>query len=81
MAIGDRAYITYYHDGVRILDLAEPTQPKLLGYYNTWSPDEAVIGNSLFESAIGIDVDPVTRRLYVANVQRGLLIFQDQTPP
>ncbi len=81
MAIGDRAYITYYHDGVRILDLADPTQPKLLGYYNTWSPDEAVIGNSLFESAIGIDVDPVTRRLYVADVQRGLLIFQDQTSP
>jgi hypothetical protein len=80
VAIGDRAYIAYYHDGVRVLDLADPTAPKLLGYFNTWDPSDISTGSWLFESARGIDVDPSQRLIYVADTQRGLIILRDQTP-
>lgn len=79
-AIGDRAYVAYYHDGVRVLDLADPTAPKLLGYFNTWDTDDIATGQWLFESARGIDVDPARRLIFVADTQRGLIILQDQTP-
>ena len=81
MAFGNRAYIAYYQDGVRILDLSDPTHPTLLGYYNTWDPQGPESTSGLFQSAVGIDVDLATRRIYLADSPRGLLIFHDDTPP
>ncbi len=56
MLFGTRAYVTYYHDGVRIIDLADPTNPQLVAYYHTWDAETG--GSGPFEGAIGLDVDP-----------------------
>ena len=74
MVRGDRAYAAHYQHGVRVLDLAEPAHPRQLGYFNTWREEDAVA--SLFASAIGIDLDPARRRIYVADLQRGLLVLE-----
>lgn len=79
MAIGEKAYFTYYQDGVRVLDLADPANPKLVGYYNTWDPQAETSSNLLYEGAIGIDVDPVRKLIFVADTVRGLLILRDDT--
>jgi hypothetical protein len=74
MAFGDRAYIAWYQDGVRIVDLSDPTQPSIVGYLNTWDGRD---GNSFYEAAIGIDVDPAQGLIYVADTARGLLIARE----
>ena len=80
MAFGDKAYFTYYQDGVRVMNLADPTNPKLVGYYNTWDPQADYTSSDFFEGAVGIDVDLARHLVFVADSPRGLLILQDSTP-
>lgn len=79
MARGDRAYFTYYQDGVRVLDLSDPTAPRLLGYYNTWDPQNTDSLGDFFEGAVGLDLDPARDLIFVADTPRGLLILRDDT--
>lgn len=79
MAFGTKAYFTYYQDGVRVLDLADPTAPKQLGYYNTWDPQADYTTGDFFEGAVGLDVDLTRKLIFVADSPRGLLILRDDT--
>ena len=79
MVVGGRAYMSYYQDGIRVLDIATPTAPKQLGYYNTWDPQAAYTTSGFFEGAVGIDVDLARKLIFVADSPRGLLILRDQT--
>ena len=74
------AYFTYYQDGVRVLDLSDPTQPTQRGYFNTWDPQGAASSSRFFEGAVGLDVDPERKLIFVADSPRGLLILRDDTP-
>jgi hypothetical protein len=80
MAFGNKAYFTYYQDGVRVLDVTDPTQPGQLGYYNTWDPQASYTSSDFFEGAVGLDVDLTRHLVFVADSPRGLLILQDSTP-
>lgn len=79
MAVGTRAYMSYYQDGIRVLDMADPAHPAPLGYFNTWDPQAAYTSSRFFEGAVGIDVDPVRKLVFVADSPRGLLILRDET--
>jgi hypothetical protein len=72
-AIGDRVYVSHYQDGVRVLDISDPTTPVQVGYFNTWDPEHAIAG---WNGAFAIEVDPVTKRIYVADANRGLVILE-----
>lgn len=75
MLVGSRAYVAYYQDGVRVIDLADPTAPVLAAYHHTWDLET---GSSFgFSGAIGIQVDPASGLIYVADTDRGLLIFRE----
>ncbi len=73
MAFGDKAYVAHYQDGVRILDLSDPTSPTLAAYFNTWDGP----GDSFYEGAVGLDVDRDNGLLYVADAERGLIILRE----
>jgi hypothetical protein len=75
IAVGDKAYAAYYQDGVRVLDLSDPTAPSLAAYFNTWSPSASPGGR--FEGAVGIDVDTANGLIFVADYPRGLLILRE----
>lgn len=77
MIFGTRVYLTYYQDGVRILDLADPTNPELVAYYHTFDLETGGVGG--FHGAIGLDVDVEAGLIYVADIDRGLLILRDLT--
>lgn len=80
MAFGTKAYFTYYQDGIRVLDLADPTKPVETGYYNTWDPQADYTSSNFFEGAVGLDVDMARHLVFVADSPRGLLILEDNTP-
>jgi hypothetical protein len=67
---GDRAYVAYYQDGLRVLSLSASAAPVELAYFNTWRGP----GNSFFEGAIG--VDKVGGQVYLADAQRGLIVVE-----
>ncbi len=48
--IGNTAYVAHYQDGVRLLDLSDPTKPTQIAYYNSWNPDTAP--GALLEGAV-----------------------------
>jgi hypothetical protein len=77
MMFGTRVYLTYYQDGVRILDLADPTSPELIAHYHTFDLQTGGVGG--FHGAIGLDVDVEAGLVYVADIDRGLLILRDLT--
>jgi hypothetical protein len=80
MAFGSKSYLTYYQDGVRVLDVSDPVHPTQIGYYNTWDPAADYATAAFFESAVGLDVDPSRKLIFVADSPRGLLILRDDTP-
>jgi hypothetical protein len=71
---GTKAYVAYYHDGVRVVDLSEPTQPREVAHYNTWIDADSYGGG--FEGALA--VRKVGDLIYVADINRGLLILREQ---
>jgi hypothetical protein len=79
-AFANKAYFTYYQEGVRVLDMSDPTQPKQVGYYNTWDPQADYTTSQFFEGAVGLDVDVARKLIFVADSPRGLLILRDETP-
>ncbi len=77
MAQGDVGVLAYYQDGVRLLDLADPTAPTLLGHFATWpGPAAPGYGDMFFEGTVGVDVDPDRGLILVADSHRGLLVLQ-----
>jgi hypothetical protein len=70
---GTRAYISYYQDGVRVVELADPENPVEVAHYNTWNAETA--GGAAFEGAVGLR--KAGDYLYVADLERGLLILRE----
>jgi len=75
MAMGDRAILSHYQDGVRVLDLSDPTAPVEIAHYDTYAGYSRDYGYNFFEAAIGIDLDVDRGLIYVADTHRGLLIL------
>jgi choice-of-anchor B domain-containing protein len=48
------AYIAYYVDGLRVVDLRDPANPVEIAHYDTLPPEEE---RSLFSGAWGVDLD------------------------
>jgi hypothetical protein len=74
--VGKKLYVAWYQEGVRVLDVSNPTQPTQVAYYNTWHERDADPG-IYFGGAFGIRV-PGDGYLYVADSWRGLLILREQ---
>jgi hypothetical protein len=75
MAVGELALVTYYQDGLRVLDLADPTSPVEVAHYASWPGAEPGYGRGFYEGAIGVDHDPERDLILVADTHRGLLVL------
>ncbi len=73
---GTRLYIAWYHEGVRVLDVSNPTQPRQVAHFNTFRDTDPNSHEGLYEGALGIRV-PDDGYVYVADDVRGLLIFKE----
>jgi hypothetical protein len=72
--VDNKAYIAYYEDGVRVIDLSDLAAPREVAHYNTWNAETAY--GAGFEGAVGIST--VGGLIYVADSERGLLILGEQ---
>ncbi|NMO22690.1 hypothetical protein HPC49_41975 [Pyxidicoccus fallax] len=76
LLVGTRLYIAWYHEGVRVLDVSNPTKPKQVAHFNTFHDTDPRSREGLYEGAIGIRV-PGDGFVYVVDDVRGLLIFPE----
>ncbi|AKJ02043.1 Hypothetical protein AA314_03669 [Archangium gephyra] len=74
--VGKRLYVTWYADGVRVFDVANPTQPKQIAHYNSFRDSDPGRTEGLLVGAIGIRV-PGDGYVYSVDVTRGLLILHE----
>ena len=74
--VGDRAYISYYTEGLTVLDVSDPTAPTLLVADDYVTGPDADPKNpfSGFRGAWG--VEPVPPLVYVSDIETGLLIYR-----
>ena len=73
MIVGTKAYVSYYQDGIRVVELADPVHPREVAHYNTW--DDATAPGGAFEGAVGVRV--VGNLIYVADIGQGLIILRE----
>lgn len=71
-----RLYVAWYHEGLRVLDVSNPTQPRQVAHYNTFRETDPHRTDSILDGAIGIRV-PGDGRVYLVDTSRGLLIFDE----
>ncbi|MCP3137292.1 LVIVD repeat-containing protein [Pyxidicoccus xibeiensis] len=74
--VGTRLYIAHYHEGVRVLDVSDPSQPREVAHYNTFRESDPDRADGMFEGAIGMRV-PGDGHVYVVDTSRGLLILNE----
>jgi hypothetical protein len=72
-ASGARVYAANRRDGVRVIDLSDPTKPAVVGYFNTWTEGTGSASN--VDGALGLDIDRSRGLVYVADATRGLVIL------
>ncbi|RKH36012.1 hypothetical protein D7Y13_04480 [Corallococcus praedator] len=73
---GTRLYVAWYHEGLRVLDVSNPTKPTQVAHYNTFRESDPYRGDSLFEGVYGVRV-PGDGHVYSVDSSRGLLIFNE----
>jgi hypothetical protein len=76
LLVGKRLYIAWYMDGVRVLDVSNPTKPRQMAHFNTFREDAPGVTDSIFQGTYGIRV-PGDGYVYTAGVPRGLIIFNE----
>ncbi len=74
---GTKLYLAHYQDGLRVLDVSNPNEPRQVGYYNTWRETDTHRGLSFYEGLSDVSV-PGDGHIYATETSRGLLIFREQ---
>ena len=76
MTAGETALVTYYQDGLRLLDLADPAAPREVAHFHSWPGPAPGYGAAFYEGAIGVDHDAARDLILLADTHRGLLILE-----
>ncbi len=70
------AYFSYYNDGLQIYDIRNPSSPKRIAYYDTYT-----VSDISFRGAWGIYIYLPSGRLLVSDRKHGLFLFDYDVPP
>ncbi|PTL80533.1 LVIVD repeat-containing protein [Vitiosangium sp. GDMCC 1.1324] len=75
--VGSKLYVAHTQDGLRILDMSNPSTPRQLAYYNTWRETDPGRGRTFIDGLSGLRV-PGDGYIYATETSRGLLVFREQ---
>ena len=73
---GDLAYIPYYHDGLRVFDISDPSNPIQTWKYDTYAPNS----HASYKGAWGVYPYLPSGNIIVSDMQTGLYLFECGTP-
>ena len=73
---GRYAFIAYYSEGFRVVDLIDPTRPAEVAFYDTYKD-----GGSIFNGAYAAYPYAPSGRVYVSDMNRGLFTFEFAETP
>jgi choice-of-anchor B domain-containing protein len=71
------AYVSYYNDGLQIFDISNPSNPKKIGYYDSYSGSN----NLVYRGAWGVYPFGNGDKTLVSDRKRGLLLLGFNPPP
>jgi hypothetical protein len=74
-AVGDRALVAYHQDGLRVIDLADPTDPTEVAHFDSWTGIGDEYGRGFFEGAADVDYDGERDLVLLVDSHRGLLVL------
>lgn len=72
---GNTLYVANFQDGLRMMDVTNPGDPKLVGYYNTWRETDDGRGITFYEGLTDVRVAN-DGLVYATETARGLLVFR-----
>ncbi|NTX12234.1 hypothetical protein HUA74_03335 [Myxococcus sp. CA051A] len=73
---GNLLYVAWYQEGLRVLDVSNPTQLRQVAHHHVFRETDPLRGDSLFEGLFGVRV-PGDGYVYTAESSRGLMIFNE----
>lgn len=73
---GHLLYVAWYHEGLRVLDVSNPTQPRQVAHLNTFREADPGRGHGLFEGTFGVRI-PGDGYVYLVDSTRGLIITHE----
>ncbi len=68
---GDNLYIPYYHDGLRVFDISDPTNPIQTWEYDTYAP----LSHASYKGAWGVYPYLPSGNIVISDMQTGLYII------
>mgnify|MGYP001168182822 FL=1 len=68
---GNYLYTAYYHDGLYVHDISNPSNPILVGYYDTFLPDH----HDSYMGAWGVYPFLPSGKILLSDMQTGLYVF------
>jgi choice-of-anchor B domain-containing protein len=71
MVDGDRLVVSHYTEGVHMLDVSDPTRPRLMGFYDTYPGS-----SNGFNGAWGAYVFPASNLIVVSDINGGLFVVE-----
>jgi choice-of-anchor B domain-containing protein len=72
---GNRLVVSHYTEGVQLLDIANPEQPRRIGFYDTYPGDPGG-----FNGAWGAYIFPGSNLIVVSDINGGLFVVQYTGP-
>jgi hypothetical protein len=75
--VGTKLYVAHNQDGLRVLDVSNPSTPGQIAYYNTWRETDSGRGRAFLDGLSGVEV-PGDGYIYATETSRGLLVFREQ---
>jgi hypothetical protein len=75
--VGTKLYVAHSQDGLRVLDVSNPSTPRQIAYYNTWRETDSGRGRAFLDGLTGVKV-PGDGYVYATETSRGLLVFREQ---
>ncbi|HEX5744951.1 MAG TPA: hypothetical protein VFZ09_01835 [Archangium sp.] len=75
--VGTKLYVAHSQDGLRVLDMSNPSTPRQIAYYNTWRETDSGRGRAFLDGLTGVKV-PGDGYVYATETSWGLLVFREQ---
>ncbi|HEX9828906.1 MAG TPA: choice-of-anchor B family protein [Bacteroidota bacterium] len=69
---GNLAYVAWYNDGIKVIDISDPANPQIVGFYDTYLPAQS----GLYDGAWGAYPYYPSGKVIVSDRQTGLYVLQ-----